>query len=344
MAYGYRRKFVPRRASGTSRFVKKRNANQPVRRIQRKKYVPKVKKNTQSIYALAKQVRTLQRTRLGLYQDRVESCTIDGSQWHDTAPLLIMANNFIDQAPVCSVANPDTTTPSVTTLTRFNTHAMGGNVMPGSYNFWNEHHDDQASSEAYLPISTTLEFRLKYTQTMLAAYPYSTPIPEKVTIHVLKPKKHMMNSSEHRYVLPDALPGLAKIATRDMLYANKINTKYFDIVQSKTFSFLQPKYFALPPQSDPSATNQAIEMERYCKIHLPFPSRILKPDIDPATLAVGAQAYTTVPVNIPIDQQYWILISRSLDHSVVGGQHNCVMDVSIKRTNRWRDQHGSTGH
>ena len=340
MAYGYKRKYSTRASSRASRFTKKRNSNQSVKRIQRKKYVPKVKKNTQSIFTLAKQVRNLQRSQIGLYQDRVEAATIDGSAWWDTKPLLFCANNFLDQTPIMTLANPDTSTPAIAIQTRFQLHSMGAPTMPAPYDFWAEHNDDKASWEAYLPISSTMEFRVKYMQ-RLETKSWETPVPEKVTIQVIKQKKQMMNSVEHRFVLPDALPGLSMIANRDMLVANKINPAYFEVVTSKTLNFLPTKYFPIGGSS--TTQNQAIEMEKTCKIHLPFPNKVLKPDIT-RTSTSPAQTYGEFAMNVPVNEQYWVLINRHCDHTVVGNDKQCHIDISIRRTNRWRDQHGSTGH
>lgn len=327
-------------ASRAAAFTRRRNANKPVLRIQRKKYVPKIAKNTQSIYTLAKQVRNLQRSQLGCYQQRSESCTIDGSQWSNTAPLCFAANNFIDENPIISVANADTSNPSVNKLTAFMFHKMGGVNMPTKYDFWSESHDDSASREVYLPISSTMTFEFNYMTNILGTQHQGGNAyavwPEDVTIHILKPKKVLYQTTEHAYTMPDCLPGFAHLADISMLNKNSINPNYWTVVKSKTIRFRMKKDFR-------TAVDETVQMFRKVNIHLPFPNKLVKPDLDfdPTTTPQGIHVFAS---NNFVKDIYWVVISRSSSFANVGSTLNPRLEVSMKRIIRWRDQHGVTGH
>ena len=95
-----------------NKFAKARTA---VAKIQRKPYIPRMVKNTQSVYALAAAVKKLQQSKIGMFQKRAESV-----QWLKTEPasypfgksqpFAICLNQFVDKKLGTDSSLPSTET------------------------------------------------------------------------------------------------------------------------------------------------------------------------------------------------------------------------------------------
>lgn len=324
-------------ASRTARVLKARSTNKAVARIQRKAYVPKLVKNTASIRVLAKQVRALQRSKIGPVQSVSEawnwtwiSGSLGATYFRDQRPILFCAHDFIDpggvRAPIYYSQDNSLTQDTVGqlpgTASTWQRHVFPGTgegVGADDFNFWFKTDDNHASQEIYLPLSTNITFQFSgkmFTQTADVRF----------RIDVIRQKKMMTVNTDRRLQLPDAIQGLGNMISDDMLNRNRFNKEYFEVQQTK--------YITVKPP--PAAINTtAASVDREVNLYIPFKHHMLKPDIDAEGSSNDHPAFYK---NCDPRKLVWVLISTDM----IGTPHpDLQFKMAMKRTNRWRDQHGT---
>lgn len=326
-----RRRSAAKSASAAARaaaFKKARNTNKPVKRVQNRKYIPKQIKNTASIAVLARQVRTLQRSQVGMYQTRREFITEWPSPANDAirliaqSPICFCANDFLSQIPNCAQLFIDVNGTNTAVKQWRQDQSAPVPASDAEHDMNQDNDNDIAQPDHYLPISTTVTFEFSYDMK-------PTDEPVFIRIDVVKPKsgKMLINSSLHQYMLPGAIQGFTNLAA-DPLNRNRINKGYYSV--------LQTKYSVLRNTKDTGTLSAQIK--RYMKIHIPFPAKVLHCNC--ADNSVSTETFYT---NIPMAQQVWVVVSTSLQQgsaAITRGDNGIV--VNAMRDIRFRDNGGST--
>ena len=325
--------FYPRR-----RYNKKpkTGGNKPVARAL-SKYKPAPKKpapkyvvanNRLAIRTLARQVKALQVSKLGLFQKNFEFVKLDNvdGQWHDHAPYCFPLNNFLKdqcrifQATEDTSTHPGYTIPGHVVRKTFTQWTPTSPVLTDEFNYWAGANEDQASFIAYKPISTNITF--KFTSPALPPN-----VNYWVRIDIIKPTKTLMQTNVKSLNLPKNLLSLGNLAHSDMERRNKINKMYFQTCLTKWINLKNTK----------NSTNTTTE--RYCKINWKF-SKSRKSGCE--TLDAGVvidtatgPITTTFEDQMPKDDIYWVVLSTSNQ----SGDPNRI-EVDMNRTIAYRDQHG----
>lgn len=311
-----------------TKFTKARNANKPVKRIQRRKYVPKQIKNTASIAVLARQVRTLQRSQVGMYQTKREYITDWPANNQATArltvtsPLCFCANDFVSQLTTCSNWFLDVAGTNTAVLHWRQDQSAPVPAADEIHDMNQDNDNDIAQLDHYLPISTTVTFEFS-----LDMKPTDEPVFVRVDVVKPRPGKMLLNSTVHSYMLPGAIQGFTNLAA-DPLNRNRINTGYYQV--------LHTKYSVLRNTKD-TATAGAI-IKRYMKVHIPFPAKVLHTNLSDA-----ASTNETFYSNISMAQQVWVVVSTSLSQGAGAiARGDPCLTINAMRDIRFRDNGGST--
>ena len=173
----------------------------PVAKIQRKPFIPRVVKNTQSVYQLSRAVKQLQSRQLGLYQKRTEHVNIAGSILDMDKPICFCPQQFIGKGGTetvytgCPIWNLTAPAGAGTVWhTALYKNFVQGNLWPNTANeCYNPHwasRDDKVSSEVYQPLGTSISFEFSATM-------YYSDHPTWIRIDVLRPRKMLEKSTQH---------------------------------------------------------------------------------------------------------------------------------------------------
>lgn len=301
-----------------------KTTNKPVVRQQRKKYVPKVVKNTQSIYTLAKQVKQLQVSKLGLYQKMYENISVphnSGTYTHSNlTPYCFMLNNFIRTtspnagAPVYGI-NSGGATQTLANFQKYNPPSLSP-----VYNQWANAQDDTVSRVAYTPISATYKFSFDMNMTPSAKAFW-------IRIDFITPNKILNQTTVRSLALPNSLPGFGNLAVDLFDDKNYINPTYWKMIKKPIFlKFENTSDTQGATSGNPPTPNANRNIKRYASCHFSFPNKVIKLDMDDY-----ATSGETVLSNMALKDQIWCVVSNSA---------NAAIETKISRTIRFRDQHG----
>lgn len=331
-----------------SKVAFKRAANKPVARIQRKRYVPQRVKNTSSIRVLAKQVKSLQRSQVGRVQSKIQSWRIPQvvlSSWDTVsfwrgAPIAFALNDFTDQANVYMAhEHLDSTGQTASATTIYNKHpwsSFNGLNHTGSINdssmtylkdnsYWRTQQDNTVSAEYYLPLSSDVMFEFSRQMTPLEE-------TECIRIDIVKPKKFHVQSVYSQLTLPAGLIGLQNLAAKTMFERNKLNPRYFTVVKTKFLYFKN--------SASTAANTDRRKITRTFRFRTRFPDKVMALDLNAHNTVPTGQGQTVdnadfIDLVNPKDV-HWCLISTSQPSF-----NDTKWDMSMMRTIRWRDPHGT---
>lgn len=298
--------------STVAKYPKSTTVNKPIKRLYQKAKVQPKKapaQNKQAIMKLSKQVKTLQNQRYGEIQSHTQHVLLQTTNLPtSTQPIAFILNDFYDQSifkgtNVGGIAN----------------YTLGPAFARQTYQSdlndqyeWNARRNTDAVSQVeYKPVYTRL--RLSFDVTM-AGLTY----PGKIRITILKIKPYE-SSNKLSVNLPAALGAYRYLAERD--YDSKRNyfdKKYHQIVYDKWLTFK-------------GTNNTGSETTVIRKGHIiswRFNDMVLRPDI---TNNPPNQTFWT---NIPVSQQYWVLISAD-DY-----MNTRLQGMEIGKFDVWRDPHG----
>lgn len=242
------------RVSRAVKAAKKNATNAAVKRVRKLARKP-VRKNTVAIDVLARQVKSLQRSKIGMVQTIMESWKlpkngVQDTQWLGARPSttnvhLFCVNDITDDANVMRVTQGADHTASISYLPwlKYNgynesnsTGTLSGDVtsvlpltstLQGLRDscFWNQVVDNTVSKEAYLPLST--EFQIEFSAKMTSNYDTKCIRVDIVQQHGIPPK-----SVDSNLALPESAIGLQHMADSDMLLRNQYNKKYFHVLKT----------------------------------------------------------------------------------------------------------------
>ena len=180
------------------------------------------------------------------------------------------------------------------------------------FNAWRGCNDDEVSPHIYQPISAQYKmfFKMNMTPADTASW---------IRIDFIKARKQLRSSTVHELNLPQGLPHFGYIAEDSMVCRNEINPTYWGkLMKTKWIKFHAPK----------DTITASHPVERMVTFNFRF-NQTLKPDMDETSID-GSKFY----LNVPINQQYWVVISTSNTQPYSG-------IIQGRRKIAWRDQHGS---
>ena len=347
-----------------------RTGNSAVRRAYKKFVsVPKSKTgvNKNAIVTLSRQVRSLQLSQHGRIQSKIQvfqKPTQARDDWHTINlwkgdPMAFALNDFTQQASVYQVHGPkstDTTTDNIynhKTWEQFDGLGEQGNINERggpdkAMSYWKTSQDNLASTENYLPISSTIHF--EFNRSMLPASEI-----ECVRIDIVRAKNIVPMNKFNMLQLPTGLMGMRNLAGKEMLQRNRINRKYFDVVKTK-YLYFKPRVT--------EHNSDDVTIRKQWKWTQNFPKKPIILDLNAnraedvhgqgvTTTTTNADGTTTTTTSYTgvADVQgekasfadvmqpskiYWAVISFSNP-----SETDSKWNMTMMRTNKWRDNDGT---
>ena len=300
---------------------KKRRPKTAVAKIQRKKYVPKVVKNTMSVLTLARQVKRLQQSQLGLIQRHALTYQWNKAEelqypFNSCKPMCFCTNQFVDlnkgngtrQNPSMYMANEVGQGYKQTVFSNWDMTCWNEALNP----HWADQ-DDQVSMEAYKPLGTSMKFE----------FAFNNLSPGERTrwcrIDIIRPKKVVREGQLHLLKLPFGLGQFEKLTDNYMLYRNFINKLYWDVIHTKWIPVVNNTNTVTKGFTKVVTINRSFKNDP-----------IFRTDLN-AMDPIGG-SWADFQDNVPYNQTEWCVISCDL-----------VPDrVSILKKDVWRDQAGTS--
>ena len=324
-------KTAPRTYKRSTSYRKPRTA---VARIQKRKYTPKIVKNTQSVYKLAKQVSALEKKSIGQYQKNFQMAAFPLA--NGAYPFAFCVNDMHENTPIYEGQwDPTRVAPLdpayATTVTTFHIAPdVAANAHGGEYSFWTNCNNDDASTQYYLPLSTTLRFILQ----LQGMPPKQRPI--RIRIDLVRQKLSRVWSAANKLHLPAALIGLQDLVTDPMdgqggKSQNWINKQHFEVFQTKFIKLY-------------NNTDSPKDVQTFCQMNFKFPNQVLKLDGSAMQPLTGPPIKPTFIQQVPVNKRIWCLISTSSTSAYGTNVHTpttqTTMTCSINRVVRFRDNSG----
>jgi len=327
-----RTRFVARGQTARRTAVAKSRAggNRKVAAIQSRAYVPRKVKTTSSIFALAKQVKALQRSQIGLYQKAYQKTYVNMSPSAANRGLVnrvafIPLNDFTYGSGFRQSYTDTSEQPQYVAFGQpFASFEPLAGLTNNRYNYW-VNCNDTVSSVAYLPIRCTInmQFELKNMK------PNSDPL--WIRYMIIKQKKQLLSTTAHALNLPQNMNALCGMA-RDNRDRNRINKEYFSVITDKWIKF--------------SNTNDVMKDVHVVRsVSMKFPSKLLTVDKEfPVTdndPNITAQVNQTFTSNIEPTDVYYLCIHTSRECNNHVSPDPEVLYLQANRFISWRDQHGA---
>lgn len=313
----YGRRYTPRKARKS--YTPRASANKPVEKTQSSKYIPQKTKNTMSIMTLAKQVKNLQVTKLGLYQKNYLNFQFDPSDidtppsWFGAAsPLLIPVNDFTSH-PIYRGFLGTNKFPSISSVGSFAKAKFGFTEEAENTSYWTLSNDDTASPIAYQPITCNLTFDIEGTVSNQAKEQW-------FCVHVFRQKKVLTHTTAHSLNMPYNLYGLRNMASQGE-NCNKFNKEYFDVIQTHWFRM---------PKTDVNNTYHSVRKN----VNIKLPPKVLRLDMDQTISHDNLDVPIPFAGALPVKDQIFCMLSTNYINN------NCK--VTIRKFISYRDQHGTT--
>jgi len=296
-----------------------KNTNKPVSAIQKKRWVPKQVKNTMSINTLAKQVKSLQVSKLGPYQKRIEAFELDHAD--------MGTNNFNYSRPICFQLNDFTSDCKLHTLNP-STHSSqtmkGWSSIPSKFTgalakydqFWATN-DCEVSKLRYLPI------KCDYTMTV-STHMTEQDMPRWIRVDFIKPNKILPQSGSHALNLPEGIFSFSDLLNT---YAQPHRVNAINPILWRKCA--KSKWINLKASAGQSSTTDVI---RHAKFSIRFPNKVINVETD----TPYSYANDTILTNIPRKEQMWAIFS--FDRQYVATDD---LKIGMTRTMHWRDEHGA---
>lgn len=325
MAYEHRRTQKKRssNAEKASKTYKRRFRNKPVEKAMKKDKAPTVnKRQTKAIGTLARQVKSLQLSKLGSKQFQFQAATIRANVTTPisiVAPMFFAANSFYNGTDIYrGTVNPQTNVPTY--------QVMGGNIpinfqkqtfdtgLENEYQ-WNERANlDSVNKVQYLPVFMNYKFRF-FGQMNVGAQ----PLRYRVTF--FKMKRQAVPNSVINMALPQTGGAYWHMCDDDALTRNHFSKSYHHVIADRFVTFYPP-----------TDTNSVKMVNKIVSIKHAFNTTTpLKPNI--GTNPAGQKFWS----NINQDEIIWCLISTNYPS---GTTHPNIV-ISIERGLTWRDQTGT---
>lgn len=296
-----------------------KSTNKPVSAIQKKRWVPKQVKNTMSINTLARQVKSLQVSKLGPYQKRIEGIEIDAAD--------MGSNNFNHTRPICFQLNDFTDDCKLHTLnpTSHSSETMKGwTKVPNKFTgalakydqFWATN-DCEVSKLRYLPI------KCDYTLT-ISTNMADQDSPRWLRVDFVKPNKIIPQTGSHALNLPEGIFSFSELLNNSGQphRVNDINPIYWRKIH-------KPQWINLKANSGQDSTTSVI---RHKTFTIRFPNKVINVETD----TPYSYANDTILTNIARKDQMWAVFSFDRQYD-----NTDALKIGMTRTMHWRDEHGA---
>lgn len=299
-----------RTVPSTKSIINKRTSNSVVA----KKYVKKTTKptatiNKSAIMTLSKQVKQLQLQRYGFKQFQHQHIQFSYfMQPSVLKPYAFMVNDFYNASKIYRgiVSGGAVSYEEPLQFDKVESTAS----IDAQYLWNNKQQKETVSLVHYLPISTTLKFRVEYQSTA------ALDRPIRVRVQVFKFKNQTVNG-KFKMTLPHNLGAYWHMCDRYPTTRNHLNThEYHDVVVDKSVY--------LTPILNHTATNT---IDKYINCKIQFPAKEVK--LDQTTDPADQKLYNIIPTN----EQYWCLISTD-------STETDKLKIHLERWNVWRDSTG----
>lgn len=324
----------------TRGFPKKKTGNRPVDNAISKYKKAKLPSNTNprqyaannrnAIMTLSRQVKSLQLSKLGMFQKRAEQVrwVADDDNttypWEVKKPFAFCLNQFNGR---------DTTTGALVKAPIYHTDSNGFGQVMKRFGTWvptalvgvnrelNPHIadiDDAVSPEVYKPLGTSVKIQLEFNN-----YP-ANERTDWFRIDVVRPKKHLLSSAFHKLNMPEGLGQFTALTANNMVDRNFINSTYWDVVYTKWI-----------PLVNNSGVNKHIT--KVVTINRSYKnSPVIKTDLNSTSATeAGVTTYPMFHQQTDPTQLEWCVISA-------GSSDILPRSMSILRQISWRDQSGTS--
>lgn len=297
--------------------IAKRRTNLAVKKTYFRKPINK-NSNYNAINTLSKQVRMLQMARYGFKQFQhqhmsyVSDPTLTTLSLAQVSPLGFMLQNFYDGAGIwygLKTGVAPNQIASYAQTAKWNVVRNDNGLAP-QYNWNQKQEEDNLSTVAFLPLSTTLKFRFR----CISSGPSQTPIRVRVTILKLKTSA---DRTDLLSSLPSTLGAYANLVDRNPETRQYLNTHKFHTIVKE--------YNILFPQTDVVKT----DIERQITYKHIFDGKTA------VEFDKTSEPNLDMRHNIPMHEQIWCILST--DNANTDGSR---LNVQMERWNTWRDQHG----
>ena len=291
------------------------SSNKAVKRVYKKsKSAPrsKVDTNKKAIMTLSRQVRNLQNQRFGEVQSSIDS-------WYATtipstaSPMCFAINDFYKNSPLYRGTLSGGVPGAIIDTTKFSRIAYNGD-MNDQYEWVARLNSDDVSAIEYKPISTRLDFEMRFNNMN------SNDYPAEVRVTLMKVKPINLEGSVD-CALPSRLGAYRNLCSE----ATDINTNYFS---PRLHEVIYDKRIKV------ATDNDTVKKQVTFSIPYTFKSNhVIKPDF--TTLPAG-QVFSN---SVPADEIIWCIISCNTQaHNKFEGN-----GLKIRRMLKWRDRHGIEG-
>lgn len=312
--------------------------NKPIANaIKKYKKAPKTKptglyvaNNRNAIMTLSKQVKSLQLSKLGLFQKRGEQLTWTAADeapsfpWETIKPFAFCLNQFNGR---------DTATGTLVKAPLYYTDGNGHGQVFKRFETWvptalvgvnrdvNPHIgdiDDTVSPEAYKPLGTSVKIELQFNN-----YP-ANERTDWFRIDIVRPKKTLLKSSFHNLSMPIGLGQFTTLTANSMADRNYINSTYWDIIQTKWI-----------PIRNESGVQKHIT--KIVTINRSYKNaKVIKTDLKSTSMTKeGVTTYPMFHDQVDPRQLEWCILSA-------GSSDIQPRSMSILRQISWRDQNGTS--
>jgi hypothetical protein len=322
-----------RKGGKAAAVAKARAVNKPIARIQRKRMAPisKVAKNTQSVVVLARQVRALQRARIGEIQRHV----MEASSFFiipKTTPAIFSMINFGNSVQITeyrhSASPPYVTNTLLATLAPATGSQM--NLTPAQtaqaavldqYKFYKTSTDDSVPVDAsYVPISSTMLIQLTTTFSSSSALENDRWV--LIMFVKQKPSAIKVTSNIHHYNLPDAAAGLVDLASENPFERMPFPRSHYKVLVKKWVKLSR----------DHKDADHRVD--KTFTMRFSYPHQYVNNDESAVTNPAnptGSILYDNFNQRIPIAQNVFCIMQSSIAN----------IECRMRKTDVWRDPHGN---
>lgn len=348
MGYGHAsEKQAYRKNYRTARKIARRNyKNRAVKRIMRKPRGKTVnKRQTQAIFKLGKQVRSLQLADRGDLQYQMQDAKFVNAVGPAatstliptmSGPILFPFNSFYNKTVFYkgTLANQ---TPGYGILldpagdnNSFEKQAVTAD-LGGQYNWsiWNN--TTEVSKNSYLPVYCRLRIRIGMNMR-------PQDLAQRFRVTLFKTRRMPVPNQYHEYQLPDCLGAYRNMCCDDPARRNHFSKSYHRVLLDRFVTFM-------PPSGASVAADKVIQQSiKTVTIPYQFPAKLLQPRVKQFQLFNDSFIQSTSQ-----DEIIWCLISSNQpDSSYTGGNTNPptnaqpIPSITLSRYLTWRDKAGTT--
>ena len=225
-------------------------------------------------------------------------------------PMAFMANDIYQASSIWQGSLGTSGLPTLQIMAKW-TKLTTGTGASDEFQWNQDQRKDNVNTVAFMPISTTLKFRVQHQTDASVTQTHSVRF-DVFRIRNVNPQGHVQCD------LPKALGAYSNMLSEDPSNRNYFNThQYHTKIASKTVTFYPVDHSRLYAHKD-------------CTIKLNFKAKEFHPELDAPI--PGDISEETMVTNIPTKDQIWVLVSTN----TLAGK----FEITAERWNVWRDREG----